>query len=88
MSVCLYGCKCNIFYLTININEIRKQGKKTIEDNILDEIFETYWPLISKKLELIKNADRDKSVPKRDEREILEEILQIVRGNSFPLIPH
>ena len=65
---------------TIN-NKIVAQKEKTIPEKDLDEVFEIFWPKLEKKLDSIKNQSSEIVNLKRTEREILEELLQIVRAN-------
>jgi hypothetical protein len=45
---------------------------------VLDEIFEIFWPELEKKLNDILTREQP-VIPQRTERELIEEILEIVR---------
>jgi hypothetical protein len=65
------------------INAINKAcGDKSISDDRVNKAFEVWWPRLSEKLENIRNyiPIRKAESVKRDEREILEETLELVRG--------
>ncbi len=66
---------------TIN-NKIKAIGDKTIPEKDLDELFEILYPQLEEKLSAIKNVESNDGIIVRNEREILEEILQIVRATS------
>jgi len=66
---------------TIN-NKIKDCSEKTIPEKDLDEVFEVFWPKLEEKLNTIKNSNESKTEQPRLDRDILEEILQVVRGNN------
>ena len=66
---------------TIN-NKIISQKEKTISEKDIDEIFENNWHRLEEKLNEIKNQDTKTLEPTRTDRELLEEILQTVRGQN------
>jgi hypothetical protein len=55
-----------------------------LEERTLDEIFETFWPQLEESLKGILTAykNSEPQSPKRSERDILEEILSLVREPS------
>jgi TIR domain/Protein of unknown function (DUF4241) len=64
------------------INTINKAcGDKSIPHDRVDKAFEVWWPRLGEKLENIRNAIpiRKAERAKRNEREILEETLELVR---------
>lgn len=65
---------------TIN-NKILANKEKTLPEKDLDEVFEVFWNKLESKLEELKDADYIKAEKKRTDRDILEEILQVVRAN-------
>lgn len=65
---------------TIN-KKIVAENEKTIPEKVLDEVFEIFWPKLEEKLNGIKNSGPDVVKQTRTDREILEEILQTVRGD-------
>jgi len=70
-----------ILIRTIN-NKIVAQKEKTLSEKDIDEIFELFWPKLEEKLNEIKNKDTKTLEPARTDRELLEEILQTVRGQK------
>jgi hypothetical protein len=64
------------------VNTINKAcGDKSIPHDRVDKTFEVWWPRLGEKLENIRNATpvRRAERAKRNEREILEETLELVR---------
>jgi len=47
-----------------------------LNKDFLISVFETFWPDLEAKLTAIKNAAPKKGSPKREDRELLEEILE------------
>ena len=68
---------------TIN-KKISVQNEKTLPEKDLDEVFEVFWPRLEEKLSAIKNRSTTMVKQTRTDRDILEEILQLVRINSGP----
>ncbi|MGI8638285.1 MAG: hypothetical protein ACR2KZ_23070 [Segetibacter sp.] len=66
---------------TIN-EKITRLGEKTISAKDLDEVFELFFPKLEVNLSSIKNQKIEAGIVKRTEREILEEILDIVRTST------
>jgi len=60
-------------------NETRKLGESKMPNDQLDKTFDRYWPDLEKDLKKIVEASVERGLPIRSEREILEEILEIVR---------
>jgi TIR domain/Protein of unknown function (DUF4241) len=64
------------------INTINKAcGDKSIPHDRVDKAFEVWWPRLDEKLENIRNSSpiRKTAKAKRNEREIIEETLELVR---------
>lgn len=66
---------------TIN-NAVQKNGDKALADSVLDNVFETYSPQLSEALDKIASEQPPSGPAKRPEREMLQEILEIVRGQE------
>lgn len=66
---------------TIN-NAVQKNGDKALADSVLDNVFETYWPQLSEALDKIASEQPPSGPAERPEREMLQEILEIVRGQE------
>ena len=58
----------------------------SIENQALDEIFDTWWPKFENRLADVQKQDDKVTLPRRSERDILEEILSIVREGSRPML--
>ncbi len=69
---------------TIN-NDARTLKESKIPDEQLNKIFERYWPDLEKDLNKIIDLKTETSEPVRTDREILEEILEIVRKESLEI---
>lgn len=66
---------------TIN-TAVAKCGKKALSESVLDRVFETNWPELLAAFERIASQQPPSGAGKRDPQEILEEILEIVRGQE------
>lgn len=64
---------------TLNI-ACSKAGQRALENDVLDDSFDTFWPRIEEKLKSIIDEKPKKSEPVRKQKEILSEILEIVRS--------
>ncbi len=65
-------------------NKIRECSEKTLSEKDLDDVFELFWPKLEEKLMTIKSQKVEIKQNHRTERDILEEILQIVRSTNNP----
>lgn len=75
--------KDDIKKLVNTINKTLKlSGKESLDEKMLDEIFEKYYSELSNKLSKIKQTDNIKE-PIRNDRELIEEILNIVRDLKY-----
>tara|TARA_R110000744_G_C19365902_1_gene561906 strand:+ start:229 stop:1023 length:795 start_codon:yes stop_codon:yes gene_type:complete len=63
---------------TIN-NKIGTTGGKSLKDNNLESVFNTFWPQLEDKLKRIPESSKQGEVIRTD-REILEESLQLLRS--------
>ena len=72
---------------TIN-SEVKNGGEKELKEKILDKMFETFWPDLENKLNEINSFKDDYKKIQRSDREMIQEVLEIVRGlqnnNSTP----
>jgi len=59
-------------------------GDKALAESSLNETFELWWPKLDARLKAVPPTKMVKQ-PKRTEREILEEILELVRSQTRPL---
>lgn len=72
--------KEDIQKLLKTINEaVNTSGENALSESQLDSIFNTFWPELEKKLSKIAERGAVESKPIRKDRELLEEILNIVR---------
>lgn len=75
-------------------NDIRKLmftinnalGNTKLSESELSEAFEVWWPQLEQRLSDVPSSDRKSSDPVRAEREIIEEILDLVRGLTRSVI--
>lgn len=72
--------KASVFALLRTINN--GLGEKSLQETILKEVFNTYWPKFDKEFKsVIKNTDDEKIKPlERSKDDMLNEILYAVRG--------
>lgn len=70
---------------TIN-NKISGVGEKSVPESDLNEIFELSYPKLEQRMNEIKNQKQPGKSVQRTERDILEEILQIVRRSKSEVI--
>lgn len=57
-------------------------NERKLETAVLDDVFETWWPKLDKQInEILKNPPSIQKSQKRDERDILEEILELSKIN-------
>jgi len=56
-------------------------NERPLPDEVLEDAFNTYWPRLEEKLEAIPE-DVEKSEPKREDSDKIDEILGLVRGLS------
>jgi hypothetical protein len=66
---------------TIN-KKIKDQNENFLPEKDLDKIFNVFWPILEGELNNIKKVSSEASKQTRTDRELLEEILQIVRSND------
>lgn len=64
---------------TIN-NKLQLCGEKKLNEKNLENIFNTFWPQLEKKVSTILNQETIVTEPVRDLRDIVEEVLGIVRN--------
>lgn len=61
-------------------NAVGRAGEKGIADAVLKETFDRWWPDLDEKLQEIVRSGPSEEPPKRDQQEMLEEILGNVRS--------
>jgi hypothetical protein len=72
--------KDDIRRLAHTINEkVRSAGEKTLDAGILNSLFDNLYPTLERRLKEILIIQPENKNVQRDERDILEEVLQIVR---------
>jgi hypothetical protein len=62
-------------------------GESKLDDVVLRDVFDMWWPNLEKKVELIinhQNSPSDEKENIRSDRDILEEVLGILRVNTVP----
>jgi len=66
------------------MSSINNCSEKRLEDKNFDETFEVWWPHLEAKISQILAEEEVMTTPqKRDQQDILEEILELVRSNSY-----
>jgi hypothetical protein len=60
-------------------------GDKTLGEDQLKKTFKIWWPELNEKLDALRLTPADDAGPNRTEEEMIEEILEIVRGLSRQL---
>ena len=74
--------KADVLKLIQTINGIvKKSGERSLTDQILTKMFDTFWPQLETQLTEIKNHQEVTTTP-RPERELLEEMLEILRSQE------
>lgn len=66
---------------TINLR-VESVGEKSLPEKTLDQVFEVYWPELDTKLKAILETASTTAPTTRSDRAILEEILEILRGQE------
>jgi hypothetical protein len=61
-------------------NAIAEEGEKGVEKNNLEEVFETLWPKLEKAISTIPSPTALTEPPERSQKDMIEEILNLVRG--------
>lgn len=79
--------KQDVRKLLHTINEVvRTLGEKALSDTVLDKVFETFWPELQSSLASIPPERAKPRGEVRSERELLEEVLELVRGQERRLL--
>jgi len=75
--------KSDIRRLVGTINRlVQSGGEKSLQEKVLDEIFETYWPRLNETLTGIAKSEAPAKKKERPEREMLQEILELLRAQE------
>lgn len=75
------------------VQSINDAGEATLSDEILNHAFETNWPFLKERLDAIRAAGTpatailETAPGRRDERSLLEEILQLMRAQNSTFKP-
>ena len=79
------AAKCDRVDVNRMIKVINEQlGAAALEDDVLNSVFEKWWPDLESKISAIRSqSDSGKKATVRTDREILEEVLDLVRDVSF-----
>jgi hypothetical protein len=73
--------KSSVWALTRTINDCLNE--KALDERILEQVFETYWPQFNDKFQIALNENQpEEVVPPRTEQDMLGEILNHTRGLS------
>lgn len=66
------------------MSSINACSEKRLEDKNFDETFEVWWPKLDAKIgQILTEEDAMTKPQKRDQQDILEEILELVRSSSY-----
>ena len=80
--------KLDVLKLVRTVNTaVARSGERALPDAILTDVFETFWPQLEAHLTAILNEQMESAPPRREQAEVLEEILTIVRGIEWRLPP-
>lgn len=72
----------DVLKLVQTINDaVKKSGERSLTDQILTTMFDAFWPQLETQLTEIKNQEEARTAP-RPERELLEEMLEILRSQE------
>lgn len=75
--------KKDIYQLLQTINRaVQKTGERALAENVLAEVFETYWLRLQKRFEEAVAKKESVINPVRSEREMLQEILEMLRNQE------
>jgi hypothetical protein len=75
--------KNDIYQLLQAINRaVQKSGERALAENVLSDVFETYWIRLEKKFEEAVAKMDSVTNPVRSEREMLQEILEMLRNQE------
>jgi hypothetical protein len=75
--------KNDIYSLVQSINrKVLEAGEKALNDHMLGEIFEVYWPALDAKLREAISLEVPEIGTKRSDNELLQEILEGIRGGE------
>lgn len=58
-------------------------GASALEEGVLVSVFEKWWPDLESRINAISTTQQTLSVPRRSERDLLEEILSLLRERAF-----
>lgn len=61
---------------------VKQEGEKSLEEKILDEVINKWWPDLQEHLPNAPST-QNKASPVRSDRDILEEILKLIRGMAY-----
>jgi hypothetical protein len=72
----------DVLKLVQTINDVvKKSGDRSLKDQILTSMFDTFWPRLETQLIEIKNQQETRPASRPD-RELLEEVLEILRSQE------
>jgi hypothetical protein len=78
--------KDDIYKMLLTINsQVEKNGEKSLNEKTLKSVFDVFWPDLDKNIQNIGQEKNENTSQIREDRDILEEILTLVRDNSIPI---
>lgn len=79
--------KADVYRLLQTINtETNRSGERALADNQLEAAFDVWWPRLENQLKAIPSQGNKKAAGKRHDRELFEEMLEILRGMQRPVV--
>jgi hypothetical protein len=72
---------------TIN-GALALKGEKTLTEGVLDRVFERNWPELELRLQTLQDSPERRAQRPRSDRDVLDEILALVRQTSAPASWH
>lgn len=80
--------KADVRKLLHTINQVvRDENEKGLTESTLDKVFETFWPELENGLRSLADQQPQRTPELRSDRDLLEEILQLVRSEQRPNDP-
>lgn len=78
--------KKEVWRLVCTINDaVHESGERALQESVLKEVFQTYWPRLKESLEKAAHMKISTQGPERSERDMLQELLNLVRSQQARL---
>jgi hypothetical protein len=80
--------KADVYHLLQTINRaVGTSGERALTESQLEGSFEVWWPRLEKRLKDIPSSNTKSDGVQRRDRDLLEEILEMLRGIHRPVAP-